>query len=89
MSIQIEYNLSGGVVPEYGMFSELGNVAVHAVVVAARTNQLNWVQTVRALRQLADQDDFGEAMDTAVREIVYHTLGFDNSEQPFYVIEKG
>jgi hypothetical protein len=89
MIIQIEYDLSGSVVPDYSMYSEIGNAAVHAIVVAARANQLNWVQTVRALRQLADQDDFGEAMDTAVREIVYHTLGFDNSEQPFYVIEKG
>jgi hypothetical protein len=87
MSIQIEYNLSGGVVPEYGMFSELGNVAVHAVVVAARTNQLTWAQILRALRELAKQDAFGEAMDTAVREMVYDALGID--DQPFYVLEKG
>jgi hypothetical protein len=38
---------------------------------------------------LAEQDEFGEAMDTAVREMAYSALGFDNSEQPFYVIEKG
>jgi hypothetical protein len=88
MNIEIEYDLTGSVVPDYSMYSDIGNVAVHAIVVAARANQLTWAQTVRALRQLAEQDDFGEAMDTAVREMVYGALGFDNSEQPFYVIGK-
>jgi hypothetical protein len=88
MNIEIEYDLTGSVVPDYSMYSEIGNVAVHAIVVAARANQLTWTQTVRALRQLAEQDDFGEAMDTAVREMVYGALGVDNSEQPFYVTEK-
>jgi hypothetical protein len=87
MNIKIEYDLTGSVVPDYSMYSEIGNVAVHAIVVAARANQLTWAQTVRALRQLAEQDDFGEAMDTAVRERVYDTLGID--DQPFYVIGKG
>jgi hypothetical protein len=89
MNIEIEYDLTGSLAPDYSMYSEIGNVAVHAIVAASRANQLTWAQTVRALRQLAEQDDFGEAMDTAVREMVYSTLGFDNSEQPFYVIGKG
>ena len=83
MIIQIEYDLSGSVVPDYSMYSEIGNAAVHAIVVAARANQLTWVQTVRALRQLAEQDDFGEAMDTAVREMVYSALNI--KDEPFYV----
>ena len=86
MKIEIEYDLTGSVVPDYSMYSEIGNVAVHAIVVAARANQLTWAQTVRALRQLAEQDDFGEAMDTAVRECVYDALGIE--DQPFYVIGK-
>jgi 2-methylisocitrate lyase-like PEP mutase family enzyme len=81
MSIEIEYNLSSSVVPEYGMFSELGNAGVHAVVLAARANKMNWAQTVRALQALAEQEQFGEAMDTAVREVVYDALNFDT---PFY-----
>ena len=80
MSVEIEYNLSGAV-QDYGMFSELGNAAVHAVVVSARANQLTWPQTYRALRALSEQKEFGEAMDTAVRECVYSALGFDT---PFY-----
>ena len=80
MSIEIEYNLTGAM-KDYGMFTELGNAAVHAIVVAARANNLNWPQTYRALSQLSEQKEFGEAMDTEVREIVYSTLIFDS---PFY-----
>ena len=80
MSIEIEYNLTGAV-KDYGMFSELGNAAVHAIVVAARANNLTWPQTYRALSQLSEQKEFGEAMDTEVRECVYSALNFDT---PFY-----
>lgn len=80
MSIEIEYNLTGAV-KDYGMFTELGNAAVHAIVVAARANNLTWPQTYRALSQLSEHKEFGEATDTAVREIVYDALNFDS---PFY-----
>ena len=80
MSVEIEYNLSGAV-QDYAMFTDLGNAAVHAVVVSARANQLTWPQTYRALHALSEQKEFGEAMDTAVRECVYSALGFDT---PFY-----
>lgn len=80
MSIEIEYNLTGAV-KDYGMFTELGNAAVHAIVVAARANNLTWPQTYRALSQLSEQKEFGEATDTAVREVVYDALNFDT---PFY-----
>ena len=84
MSLEIEYNLSGSAVDDYAMYTDLGNAAVHAIVVAARSNKLNWAQTYRALCALAEQDEFGEATDTAVREIVYTVLGFQ--DQPFYVL---
>ena len=80
MSIEIEYNLTGAV-NDYGMFTELGNAAVHAVVVTARENRLTWPQTYRALSQLSEYKEFGEAMDTDVREYVYSALNFDT---PFY-----
>ena len=82
MSIEIEYDLTGTAVPDYAMYTELGNAAVHAIVTAARTNNLSWGQTYRALRALAEQDEFAEAMDTAVREVVYSALGRD---EDFYV----
>jgi hypothetical protein len=78
MSIEIEYNLTGAV-KDYGMFTELGNAAVHAVVVTARENRLTWPQTYRALHQLSEQKEFGEAMDTEVRECVYSALNFDTT----------
>ena len=80
MSIEIEVELTGGI-KDYGMFSELGNAAVHAVVIAARANQLTWPQTYRALCQLSEEKQFGEATDTEVRELVYSALNFDT---PFY-----
>ena len=78
--MEIEYDLTGAV-KDYGMYTELGNAAVHALVVSARENKLTWPQTYRALCALGEQAEFGEATDTAVREYVYSALGF---RTPFY-----
>jgi len=69
--------------PDYAMFTDLGNAAVHALVVAARTNRMTWAETYRALYQLSQYAEFGEATDTAVREMVYDALGV--KDEPFYV----
>jgi hypothetical protein len=78
--MELEYNLTD-TVKDYDMFTELGNAAVHAVVVSARKSKLTWPETYRALCELGKQKDFGEATDTAVRECVYSALGF---RTPFY-----
>ena len=83
MSIEIEVELTGAV-QDYAMFSELGNAAVHAIVVAARANDLTWAQVYRALYQLSEQKEFGEATDTMVREYVYDALGFRAKGEEFY-----
>jgi hypothetical protein len=83
MTINIEYDFSNSVVSDYGMYTDAGNNAVQGIVIAARVHNLTWAQTLQALRKLAEQDDFGEAMDTAVRECVYDALGI--ADQPFYV----
>ena len=80
MTTKLEINLDTAV-PDYAMFTELGNAAVHAIVVAARANNLTWAQVYRALSQLSEYKEFGEATDTAVREVVYSALNFDT---PFY-----
>ena len=87
MSIDIEINLTGNAVPDYAMYTELGNAGVHGIVVAARAKQLTWAQTLNALRQLADSnsDVFGEAMDTMVREYVYDAIGAGRRGEDFYV----
>jgi 2-methylisocitrate lyase-like PEP mutase family enzyme len=83
MNIELEVELTGAIT-EYGMFSELGNAAVHAIVVAARANNLTWAQVCRALSQLSEQKEFAESMDTMVREYVYSALGYGNTNQSFY-----
>ena len=83
MSIEIQVDLSGGI-EDYAMYTELGNAAVHAVVVAARENNMTWSQVLRALRALAEQKEFSEAMDTAVREVVFDALGFYAKGEEFY-----
>lgn len=80
MNISIDLNAK---TPDYAMYTDLGNAAVHAVVESARANKMNWAQTYRALRSLSEQEQFAEAMDTAVRECVYHALSF--RDEPFYL----
>ena len=70
-----------GDIKDYGMFTELGNAAVHALIVSARENKLTWPQAQHALSGLAERVEFGEATDTEVRECVYSALGF---RTPFY-----
>lgn len=84
MNIEIEYDLTGAAVPDYGMFTDTGNHAVQGIVIAARVHNLTWAQTLQALRKLAEQDAFSEAMDTVVRECVYDALGI--KDEPFYVL---
>ena len=79
MNISIDLNTR---TLDYAMFTDLGNAAVHAIVEKARADQMTWAQTYRALRALAEQEQFGEAMDTMVRECVYDALGFKDN---FYV----
>jgi hypothetical protein len=58
------------------MYTSEGNLAVHGIVVTAKTLKLDWDQVEQSLRALADSDydKFGEATDTAVREAVYEVV---------------
>ena len=82
-TVEIEMNLTGAV-RDYAMFSELGNAAIHAVVVAAEAGNLTWKQVLSTLDRLSREEPFAEATDTAVRECVYDALGFDRKGQDFY-----
>ena len=70
--------------PDYAMFTEFGNDAVDAIVRSAKVLNLTWPQVYAELESLANRfpNDFGEAMDTAVRECVYDKLGFNTN---FYI----
>ena len=67
----------------YDMFTPEGNYMVHRIVEAGRklrmsdTDEQVWAWTMRELSKLATADKFGEATDTAVREVVYDRLGVD------------
>lgn len=71
-------------IPDYSMFSEKGNLAIHGIVLAARRDRLSWTEVRTALERLARQlpDVYGEATDTAVRECVYESLEY--CTDPFY-----
>ena len=71
-------------VTSYGMFTDKGNYMVGRIVEAALGlikldgDELNaWQFAYRELQKLSFADEFGEATDTAVRELVYDKLGVD------------
>jgi hypothetical protein len=68
----------------YSMYTGFGDDAVDAIVRTAKVLKLTWPQVLVELQSLAERfpEDFGEATDTAVRECVYHELGFTSD---FYV----
>lgn len=83
-SLEQAVNEVFGTKPYYAMYTDFGNDAVEAIVRSAKVLNLTWPQVLADLRNLAERfpEDFGEATDTAVREMVYDKLGFDT---PFYI----
>jgi hypothetical protein len=63
----------------YGMFSDEGNNAVRLIVQNAKTYNLRWIDVYRELQDLSDLEGYGEAMDTAVREVVYDALCYKDN----------
>ena len=66
----------------YGMFTDTGNAAVHAIVEGAISNDLAWLEVYQCLVNLAENEDFAEATDTMVREIVFDAI---SATGDFYV----
>lgn len=69
----------------YGMYTDAGNQAVHAIVEHAGENKLTWLEVFQELCRLSEVKAFGEATDTMVREIVYDAIGADERRESFYV----
>ena len=63
------------------MFTQEGNRLVDRVVQEARVQGWDWPKTYRHLALLAKAHPktAGEALDTAVREVVYDSLQFETS----------
>ena len=66
----------------YSMYTHKGNSAIEKVVEKARHNNWNWKRTYEELLKLSKRKGTEEAIDTAVREVVYHKLSFTDN---FYV----
>ena len=73
-----------GTKPRYAMYTQFGNDAVDAIVRSAKILKMDWPQVYKELESLANRfpNDFAEATDTMVREMVYDKLGFTTD---FYV----
>ena len=67
---------------DYGMFTDKGNAMVHGIVVAAKYKGLSWGEVYDMLITISEIDGYGEATDTAVREMVYDALGVKTN---FYI----
>lgn len=68
----------------FAMFTPEGNAAVGMIVEMAKKKGWDWPRTQSELYVLANADAqlYGEATDTAVREMVYDACGFTTT---FYV----
>jgi enamine deaminase RidA (YjgF/YER057c/UK114 family) len=70
--------------PDYAMYTDQGDVVADKIVALSQAAGLNWTQTLSIMRFIADQnpDQYGELMDTAVREVIYDRCKFTTD---FYV----
>lgn len=69
----------------FEMFSEQGNRLVAQIVKNAIAKELDWKTVYAQLHELAKHSSYGEATDTAVREIVYWAIGAEKREENFWV----
>lgn len=69
---------------DYAMYTDQGDVVADKIVELSKAAGLNWTQTLSVMRFVADQksDEYGELMDTAVREVIYSRCKFTTD---FYV----
>jgi hypothetical protein len=63
---------------DFAMFTDQGEVVAQKIVELAQAAGLNWPQTYKLMEVIArtKQDQYGELMDTAVREMIYSRCGF-------------
>ena len=65
----------------FDMYTDAGDAVAQKIVDLSEAAGLNWPQTQQLMQLVAQQksDQFGELMDTAVREVVYSRCGFKTS----------
>lgn len=62
--------------PTYAMFTKEGDERVHEIVKEVRNAdpQMSWEDVMELLTDLECEEEYGEATDTAVREIVFEAV---------------
>ena len=70
--------------PDYSMYTDQGDVVADKIVALSQAAGLTWEQTYQVMRLIANMksDEYGELMDTAVREVIYDRCKFTTD---FYV----
>ena len=73
-------------VTNFAMYTKAGDRKVADIVAQAKNKGWDWARTLNELYVLADSDAqlYGEATDTAVREVVYIAIGADKRNENFY-----
>lgn len=66
----------------YSMYTRKGDAVIAKLVEKARHNKWDWKRTYEELLKLSRRKGTEEATDTAVREVVYDALGYEES---FYI----
>ncbi len=68
----------------FAMYTKQGDEVAGKIVALAQAAGLDWTQTLSIMRFVANQkqDQYGELMDTAVREVIYDRCKFTTD---FYV----
>jgi len=72
-------------IKDYGMFTDAGTIVVGSIVAGAKAANLTWGQVYDMLHTISKIDAYGEATDTAVREVVYDAIGAYEREEDFWV----
>lgn len=68
----------------YAMYTDQGDVVAGKIVELSKAAGLNWAQTYQLMQLISKQksEEYGELMDTAVREVIYDRCNFTTN---FYV----
>lgn len=74
MSVRWKLTLKVMQMLDYGMFTEHGNNAIRMLIQNAQVHNLTWLDVYKELQELSNREGYEEAMDTAVREVVYDAL---------------
>jgi hypothetical protein len=79
MSASLKLTLKVKQMSDYGMFTEHGNNAIRLLIQNAQVHNLTWLDVYKELQELSNREGYEEAMDTAVREVVYDALCYKDN----------